>query len=527
MGFLQTKTASVLRDLSITADMGPVDRQVLASFLSGKNRGASTDPVAGILSEMKEKYEKDLNATTTDEANAVQGLEDLVAAKEKEIEALGQSIESKAIRSGEIAVKHSEMLNDYEDTQEELAKNKKFLVSLDSSCDQKRKEWSAYQQLQSQESLALADTIKILNDDDALELFKKTLPKASLLQFKVSDKRTRQRALDVLRRHPHSSVQLQFVELALRGGKQGFDKIVALMDQLMAQLKNDQKEDDEKKDYCENEIDKTHDKKKSLQHAASDMEIVIDDAQEYISNLKVEIEALDDGIRALDKEVEEATSNRKEAHEEYVQAAAENKASVDIIKFAKRRLNKFYNPSQVQPVKRKLSEEEQIQANMGYSFVQIRDDADDADDQAPPPPPEADLGYTTKGEESAGVIRMMDNLVNDVEKDMQESDLEEKDAQRDYEEFMDNAATKRAEDSKAITDKTVALGNTEEELSNGKEGLRNTNQKLMETEKYLGSLHAECDWLMKYYDTRKEARSGEIDSMEKAKAVLNGADYSM
>ena len=35
------------------------------------------------------------------------------------------------------------------------------------------------------------------------------------------------------------------------------------------------------------------------------------------------------------------------------------------------------------------------------------------------------------------------------------------------------------------------------------------------------------DWLLKYYDTRKSARDGEIDAMGKAKAVLSGADYSL
>jgi len=48
----------------------------------------------------------------------------------------------------------------------------------------------------------------------------------------------------------------------------------------------------------------------------------------------------------------------------------------------------------------------------------------------------------------------------------------------------------------------------------------------MGTEKAIANLHGECDWLLKYFDVRKEARTGEIDSLKKAKDVLNGADYS-
>merc|ERR1712203_504261 len=44
--------------------------------------------------------------------------------------------------------------------------------------------------------------------------------------------------------------------------------------------------------------------------------------------------------------------------------------------------------------------------------------------------------------------------------------------------------------------------------------------------KYIAPLHAECDWLLKYFDVRKEARASEMDALGKAKAVLSGADFS-
>merc|ERR1719223_2363262 len=194
-----------------------------------------------------------------------------------------------------------------------------------------------------------------------------------------------------------------------------------------------------KKDYCDAEFDKTEDKAKALANDISDTETAIDDETESISNLKASIEALDDGIRALDKEVEKATETRQEEHEDFTETQAANGAAVDLLKFAKNRLNKFYNPSLYKPPpKRELSEDEQITLNMGgtlappeapggiagtgIGLVQAHDGA------APPPPPAADLAYKTKGEESSGVIAMIDTLVNDVEKDMQEAALEEKDA---------------------------------------------------------------------------------------------------
>merc|ERR1719161_960971 len=143
----------------------------------------------------------DLASATEAEESAIKAFEGLVAAKTKEINALTKSIETKTARVGELAVKTAEFENDLEDTKEDLAESKKFLADLEVNCENKKKEWAEYQRMQAQEMLALADTIKILNDDDALELFKKTLPSgaASFLQVQVTDKAQRKAALDALR----------------------------------------------------------------------------------------------------------------------------------------------------------------------------------------------------------------------------------------------------------------------------------------------------------------------------------------
>merc|ERR1719183_870842 len=122
---------------------------------------------------------------------------------------------------------------------------------------------------------------------------------------------------------------------------------------------------------------------------------------------------------------------------------------------------------------------------------------------------------------------MIDLLVADIDKDNQTMEVEEKEAQKEYEEFMADASDKRAQDSKAITDKEGAKAETETELQSNKETKKSKNIEAMETAKYLSGLHGECDWLLQNFDARKAARAGEIDALGKAKAVLSGADYSL
>jgi len=128
---------------------------------------------------------------------------------------------------------------------------------------------------------------------------------------------------------------------------------------------------------------------------------------------------------------------------------------------------------------------------------------------------------------NTGVIQMMDLLIADLDKEMQESEVEEKDAQAEYEKLMADAAAKRAEDSKSITNKEASKANEEEALQASKDSKASASKELMATMKYISSLHGECDWLLKYFDVRKEARTSEIESLGNAKSVLSGADYSL
>merc|ERR1719158_1648939 len=111
--------------------------------------------------------------------------------------------------------------------------------------------------------------------------------------------------------------ELDFISLALRGKKIGFEKVIGMIDDLVAELKKEQQDDDNKKEYCDVQFDLADDKKKALEKTVSDLEAAITEAKENIVTTKEEIDALEDGIRALDKSVAEATEQRKEENEDY------------------------------------------------------------------------------------------------------------------------------------------------------------------------------------------------------------------
>merc|ERR1719214_497530 len=130
----------------------------------------------------------------------------------------------------------------------------------------------------------------------------------------------RKHALTVLKSSSHKAdPRLDLIELAMRGGKMGFEKIIKMIDELVRDLKAEQSVDDDKKSYCLDEFDKAEDKKKELDLDISDLDKAIADAEESIATLKSEVAALQDGIKALDKSVAEATETRKQEHDDYVE----------------------------------------------------------------------------------------------------------------------------------------------------------------------------------------------------------------
>jgi len=501
------------------------DKVTVVSFLSGQlSYSPKGGEITGILKQMGEEFAKTLAEVEEAEAKAIKEFESLVAAKKKEIDALTASIESKMELVGDLSVSITQMKADFEDLAGDLLEDKKLLADLEKGCSTKDAEYEGRVKVRNQELAALTETVKILNDDDALELFKKTLPApgASLMQVQVSSAEMRARALGAIRKVKDH--KLNFLALALRGKKVGFEKVVAMIDEMVGVLKKEQLDDADKKEYCEGELDQEEDKQKSLEHKLSDAETAIASTTEKIAALKEEIAETGKSIKALDKGVKEATAIRKEENAEYKELMQSDSAAKELLLFAKNRLNKFYNPKLYNPpAKTELSEAGAIERDM--SLVQVREHVQLG--SRVEPPPETWDAYAKKSEESTGVISMIDLLVKDLDTEMTEAKVEEDNSQEEYSKTIADAKADRVGLSKALKDKTAAKADLTSDLETLKSGKKSTTAELMATEKFISELHGECDWLLKYFDVRAEARTSEIDSLNKAKAILSGADYSL
>jgi len=557
-GFLQTKAATIIRSLTVSMDMSSSDRDLLSAFLSGGQSDSESESYApqsgeivGMLKQMKETMEKDLSDATAAEGKAKNDFESMSASKNEQIQALTRMIEAKTARSGEVGVDLVNLMDDLDDTSTGLEEDKKFLGAMEKDCKTKKDEWAVRQKMRTAELLAISDTIKLLNDDDALDLFKKTLASpTSFLQVQASSKELKAEALSVIQaaRRKHPSSHLDLVSLALRAKKTSFDKIIKMINDMVALLGKEQDDDDAKKAYCRKELDDSEDKLKGLTQDAEDAAKAIDEAKEKSATLSEEIAALTQSIKDLDKQVAEATSTRKEEHSDFVETLAANNAAKELLGIAKNRLSKFYNPDLYKgPAAIQVKEGTPVPTvgvteslldsiNDAPTFVQVRsedgsedeeeEEEEEDDTEDPPPPPESFGNYKKQDGGNTGVLALIDSLVQDLDAEITEMKTEEKQAQQAYEELVEDSTEKRAMNAKSITEKEGAKADLEERLHKMEIERKGLLKEASDTAEYLQSVHDECDWLLANYDVRKQARAGEVEALKKATAVLSGADYS-
>jgi len=532
---LQVPGVSGLRKIIDSySKMDSMDRRTAVAFLEGSTDYApQSGQIVGILKSMKDDMEADLKEAMADEARAVAGFNDIKASKSTEIEMATEAIEAKLVRAGSLAVSVTETTDALADEKDELASTQAFAAKLASECGTKEKEWAERSQTRAQEISAISDAIGIMNDDDALDLFKKALP-SSFVQHAVGflqEKNTKasrlHKAQAMLAGLKSKSMNMQLLLFTL-GAKLktksagGFDDIVQMVDAMITLLGQQQAEDAKQRAWCEGELEKSANEKAATQTKIGQTDATLGEQNDALSTLMEEINALTAKIAALDKSSADATVMRQEEHQDYVDQMQMNEAAIGLVKKAQNRLNKFYNPVLYKAApKTEMTMEEKIQS--AGSFVQIRRRSAVAPGAAPAT---FEGGYEKKGEKSAGVLSMLDTIIKDLENDSKDAGFAEKTGQADYAQLMADSQATRAADAKALTSKGSAKAATEDSLIASKEsrGAAVTDLRLVNTA--IKDLHASCDFILQNGDLRAEARTNEIEGLKNAKAVLSGAGYS-
>merc|ERR1719191_2227734 len=343
----------IKRAIHASAHLTSGNRAEVSSFLQSETPGSAE--ILGMLKAMKDELSRDIAQLEKDEAAAVAGFTDMKASKEKEVEFADESIESKKERVGTLAVEIVKNKDTVEDAAAEAAAARKFAATLEKQCAAKKAEWAKVCKERADELAAIGEAIGILTDDDALDVFKKSLPAAALnqmpvanlhsgftghrnmftgeltlLQSKKAPAQRLQKAISLIsqtaasNRSPGMGLLFFTLRSKLRvaqnqntQGAVDFGEIFKMIDEMIAILTKDNKDDLTQKDFCIAELTKTEREKVATDDKLSSLESQIAEITDGISETQEKITSLQDSIATLNKDVAEATEERKKEHEAY------------------------------------------------------------------------------------------------------------------------------------------------------------------------------------------------------------------
>merc|ERR550525_1386040 len=277
------------------------------------------------------------------------------------------------------------------------------------------------------------------------------------------------------------------------------------MDKMLAELAKQQKEEYAKWESCKTNIDNTEDDIKVGEQTKEDLARAHQNLVNTIDTLTRDIAALKQEEADMEVALKEAGEQRKQQNQVYQTSVMDQRATANILNKALARLKQFYDTKSLLQVAQRQP------ANQPGRAV------------APPPPKGRD--YAKSGG-AGGVIQLLMKIIQDCEVEEQELNLDEQHSQKLYSEFVAATTATIEADRAAIEEKSIRRGETKGAKGDTEEEQLANDDQLAKLGELLKAHHAECDYLIKYFDIRQQARQEEMDSIENAKAVLSGADFT-
>jgi chaperonin cofactor prefoldin len=454
---------------------------------------AQSGEIMGILKQLQEEMGGALLEAQKLEAKRAASFNELRKAKTAEIETgekrAEQAEDEKAVTDNELA----EAKEDLGVTQVQLEEDQKFLKNVIAKCDEGEAGFDKRKAARLSEIQAVADTINILTGDEARDAMETTFKGASFLQTSKKDKR-RITAASILRTTALKTHNPELSMLATSVELDAFTKVKEMIDQMIATLKTQQEDEVKKNDWCKAELQENEMSILKTKDLKADLEAKIDQLKLRIKTLAEEIEQAHNDIAHLQTELQRASEDRKKENLDFQKVVADQMVTKEVLEKALDRLATYYDEAAFAQTQKKSKQP----AQMTYE----------------------------KSQGASGVMQMIEKLIYDTKDITAKSKTSEQEAQAAYEALIADTNASVLNLQKAITEKTKAKAKAKKDLAATEDDHADAVTELENLGKYNADLHAECDYLLQNFDIRQQARAEEIEALQQAKQILNGANLS-
>jgi hypothetical protein len=489
------------------------DRRAIAAFVQApgdyfdaaptfkQSYAPQSGEIYGVLTQMKETFEKDLADAQAEESKDQKAYEELKALKEAQIAAAKAAIAKKTQEKADVDEKNAQAKVDKEDTENSLSADQKFLMMLKEKCALTDKEFNERTKTRQLEMEAVSKAMTILSGDDAHDLFARTfngLQAPSFLQSKATQhSKRRQQASKLLISVASKTHNPKMAQLAIRVKLDAFTKVKKAIDDMIAMLLQEKADEIKHKDFCTDELNTNQLQTEKKTREKLDLEAHIEDLENKIKKLTDEILTLEAEVADLQLELKRVSEDREKASSEFQTTVADQRAAQALLKKALEVLKGFYG---------------------------LQEAARAQQEPVGPPPPPGFKEYK-KSAMSGGVMAEITQIIEDAEAMEKDAIKFEGDEEATYEAFvMDTNASIEAK-VKEHTRKVAERAKTEAELVETKKALAEVMNTLQELSDYNAELHLACDYILKNFDIRQTARDEEVEALKQAKAILSGANF--
>merc|ERR1719327_1113665 len=452
--------------------------------------------IFGILKQMKETFETNMEEGKKEEAESSAQYEELKSTKETQLNAAKEKISTKTQELAKARETAANDKEDLDDTQATLAADTQFLAKLKEQCATIDAQWEERSKMRSEEIAAVGETINILTSDEARDQFNAA---GTFMQLRAESKR-RSRGRELAAAHLASegnrlhSRRISYMAVRVRNDV--FAKVKDSIDGMVGQLGTEQTNEVKKKDGGIK--DENTNEKQTVERTDHK-----EDVETEINALKADIKAKNEEQEMLKAQIAESHVEQKKASEtresenkEFQTVVSDQQATQKILLKAKDRLAQFYNKK--------------------AALLQLRSRQQ---------PPVAFKPYKKAGS-GGGAMALLENII-DESKETEKDALEaENQAQLAYEEFI-----KTSNDQ--IAAMFVQIGNDEEiEAEDAKKEAQDEGDKrvtigdILKLGEVSGTLHEACDFTVNNFSQRQESRGQEMEALKQAKSIFSGAGFS-
>jgi len=453
--------------------------------------------IVDMLKKFKKKFKAELEDVVKAEMNSAHAFEMSMLHLGDSIESAKSDRNEKAELRADLKTQSAQAKATLTDTQANLAEDEKYLAEVKATFLQKKGAFEENQKTRTEEILALEKAVEILSSGAVAGHAEKHLPgfvqsqAISLLQLGSAQERTvlRQRVADFLQNRATSLSSKVLALAAVKIADSPFTKVIDMIKELIARLEEEAEAEAGHKAWCDEELHKNKKQKDLKSSEVATLEAKMAQLDSEIKTLAGQIADLAKAQQELSAAMQDATTNRQKEKEENEATIKDAKEALVAVDAALSVLKEFY-------------------AKQG-GFLQLKQVPEMA-------------AYKGMTGSSGGVIGMIEVISSDFARLKSETEADEAQAQKEYDEFMKVSKADREAKHKEEFDKTMLKDKKQFDMDMADKDRAAAQEELDYALAYYEKLKPQCIEVHVSYEERAKRRQEEIDALNEAYKILSG-----